>query len=120
MSNKPSDKPINTVADLMADLKSFTGDPKITPVLLFDGAQAWPLHVLVTSHQSAPDKFEIWIEKRLDREYVVARMRARLRESEADISELIEKIDRQRQRLSTAVQLRDQYKTLLAMGGNAE
>jgi hypothetical protein len=109
------EKRIDTLADLLEELLTFKGDPKKTAVLLFDGAQTAGLSVQVASHSSAPNKFEMLFQKRLDREFVVAGILRRKTDADEDIKTLVDKIDRLRRDLTSRMEARDQCDTMLAM-----
>ncbi len=113
MAKTPEPKLINTLADLLADLAEFKGDPKTTPVRFYDGAEPQPLSVVVYSHHSAPNKQDIRFERRLDRDLLRAEMRRRLAESEEELGKTVEKLDKLRKRLTWQIQARDQNKAIV-------
>ena len=109
------EKVIDTLADLLAQLATFEELPDTTPVRFIDPTGENTFVMSSSSHWSKPKQFLIRIEKKLDREYVVAGIRARLRNAEDDIAELVEKIDRQRATLTSRMETRDQCIEMLAM-----
>ncbi len=103
---------INTLADLLAELRAFRGDPKTTPIYLADGFKETRLHVAFLEDRG---KHQIRFQCRLDHEFVVAGMRRRLRDSEEEIAKLVEKIERNRRDLGVYLEARDQCITMLDM-----